>query len=104
MAIREKSVEQHLIDRVEALGGIAPKWVSPGNNGVPDRIVIFPDMLTFVETKAPDGRLSGPQKTQHKRLKKLGWEVVVIWTKEQVDTFVELTASVSELMAKPERR
>ena len=36
----EKTVEAYLRDRMRSLGGKAYKWVSPGNDGVPDRICV----------------------------------------------------------------
>ena len=38
----EKEIEKILVTEVKKLGGKAYKFVSPGNSGVPDRIVIFP--------------------------------------------------------------
>lgn len=51
--MREKDIEQYLVKQVKNNGGKAYKWVSPGNDGVPDRIVIFPRTIIFVELKAP---------------------------------------------------
>ena len=52
--MRERDVERYLRERVKQLGGRAYKFVSPGNNGVPDRIVMLPGgKLFFVELKAP---------------------------------------------------
>lgn len=33
-----------LVDGIRKLGGRAFKWVSPGNDGVPDRIVVLPGL------------------------------------------------------------
>ena len=41
--MREKTIEQKLVQAVKAKGGIAPKFVSPGFSGVPDRLIILPD-------------------------------------------------------------
>ena len=38
----EKAVEAYLVKRMREIRGKAYKWVSPGNNGVPDRICLFP--------------------------------------------------------------
>ena len=38
----EKTTEQKLVKAVKAKGGLAPKFVSPGFDGVPDRIVLLP--------------------------------------------------------------
>ena len=51
--MRERDVERYLRERVKQLGGRAYKFVSPGNNGVPDRIVMLPGgKLFFVELQA----------------------------------------------------
>ena len=41
--MREKTIEQKLVQAVKAKGGIAPKFVSPGFSGVPDRLILLPD-------------------------------------------------------------
>ena len=41
MAIRESEIERHLAVSVKKLGGMAVKFVSPGLDGVPDRIVLL---------------------------------------------------------------
>ena len=77
--MREKDLEKILVDEVRKLGGRAYKWVSPGNNGVPDRIVIFPNKRpVFVELKADNGELTALQKLQIKRFKALGQHVAVV--------------------------
>ena len=60
--MREKDIEKILVAEVRKLGGRAYKWVSPGNDGVPDRIVIFPGKTpVFVELKTDTGKLSALQ-------------------------------------------
>lgn len=77
--MREKKIETVLVQEVKRLGGRAYKWVSPGNDGVPDRIVIFPGRAPiFVELKSETGRLSALQEVQVQRLRSLGQEVAVI--------------------------
>ena len=64
----EKEIEKILVQGVKALGGKAYKWVSPGNNGVPDRIVILPRKVpVFVELKTEFGSLTALQKDLEKR-------------------------------------
>lgn len=87
---REVRIEQHLRARVLRLGGICRKWVCPGYRGAPDRIVILPGKrIYFVELKRPKGgRLSANQKYFHKQLSDLGFEVVVLNTKDKVNTWI----------------
>ena len=52
--MREKSIEHHLVKAVKNSGGIAPKLVSPGFDGMPDRLVLLPGgKIGFVEVKVP---------------------------------------------------
>lgn len=75
----EKEIEQKLVKEVKKKGGIAPKWVSPGFAGVPDRLVLLPKgKIAFVEVKAP-GKVARPlQKARHRLLRKLGFRVYVL--------------------------
>ncbi len=94
MRVTESSIEADLRIGVEAKGGECWKWVSPGRKGVPDRIIFMPvrayenPEAVFVETKAPNGRLESWQERCHKRLRRLGYRVEVIWTPEQVNEFL----------------
>lgn len=86
----EKDIEKVLVAKVRKLGGRAYKWVSPGNDGVPDRIVILPGMRpVFVELKAENGRLSTLQKVQIRRLLDMGQEVRVLRGIREVEQFLE---------------
>jgi len=91
--MRERNIETYLREQVRKAGGAAMKWVSPGNNGVPDRIVIMPGgRVVFVELKAPGRKPTQLQKYQHERLRVLGCDVRVIDSREGVDELVrELT-------------
>lgn len=54
----EKTVERHLVEGVKKLGGLCYKFTSPGNPGVPDRIIITDTgRVIFVELKSDTGRL-----------------------------------------------
>ena len=86
----EKAVEKELCDRVKSeLGGWALKFTSPGQNGVPDRIVLVPHgRVYFVETKAPGKNLRKLQTYVCGLIKQLGFKVLRIDTKEKVEAFV----------------
>ena len=86
----ENSVESYLRKQVEKRGGKCIKFLPDFSRGFPDRIVILPNsFLCWVETKRPEGgRLSGSQNVQHALLRRLGQRVEIIWTKEEVDTFL----------------
>lgn len=89
--MREIKVEQHLIKGVKKRGGTCKKWVSPGNNGVPDRIAIFPGGIVFlIETKAPTGRMRQTQNVQKRDLESRDIHVYTLYTIEQVDEFLTM--------------
>ncbi len=86
----EKDIEQHLVKRVKEIGGRAYKFISPGNSGVPDRMVCLPGgRIIFVELKAPGKESSDLQKLQQKRLRDLGNTVYTFDSKELIDGFIE---------------
>ncbi|MEW6957081.1 VRR-NUC domain-containing protein [Trueperella pyogenes] len=71
-------IEQALKHGVEAAGGICWKLVSPGTNGVPDRICIMRGRVVFVELKAP-GRQPRPiQARRIRQLRDRGMSVLVV--------------------------
>jgi hypothetical protein len=87
--VREKAIEAHLQKKVKDLGGRAYKFESPGNAGVPDRIVLLPGgKVFFIEMKAPGKKSTVLQQKQQTRIKNLGNQVLVIDTKEGVDEFI----------------
>ena len=84
----ESPVEKKFVGGLQALGCLVWKFVSPGNAGVPDRLVILPDgTIYFVEMKQDGGKLSAIQKAQHERLRKHGANVVTLWGSEDVAFF-----------------
>lgn len=85
MGMRENVIERHFAMAVKKMGGIAAKFVSPGLDGVPDRIVLLPGKkIAFVELKAP-GRKPRPLQEKRKRqLEELGFSVYVIDGMEQI--------------------
>ena len=56
--MREKIIEQQLVQAVKHKGGICPKFVSPGYDGMPDRLVLLPHgHIAFVEQVKSDGSI-----------------------------------------------
>ena len=83
--MREKTIEQKLIKAVKSAGGIAPKMVSPGFDGMPDRIVLLPeDKIGFVEVKASGKKPRPLQAARHRLLRRLGFKVYVLDDPEQI--------------------
>ena len=77
--MREKQIEQKLVKATKDMGGIAPKFVSTGFDGMPDRIVLLPyGKLAFIEVKAPGKKPRELQVARHKLLRDLGFKVYVL--------------------------
>ena len=75
----ESTVERRLVREVKKRGGLALKFVSPGLDGVPDRIILFANgRLGFVEVKAPGKTMRPLQVTIADQLKDLGFKVYCI--------------------------
>ncbi len=83
--MREKTIEKKLREKTKAAGGIALKFISPGFDGIPDRIVLLPNAAcAFVEVKAPGKKPRALQKKRHKLLRSLGFKVYVLDNAEQI--------------------
>lgn len=87
--LQEKDIEKYFVRRVREAGGKAYKFVSPGNNGVPDRMVCLPGgRVVFVELKAPG---KGPRPMQIHQigiLREFGFRVEIVDSKESADEFI----------------
>ena len=82
---REKTIEQKLVHDVRLMGGLALKFVSPGFDGVPDRLVLLPDgKMAFVELKAPGKKLRPLQERRKRQLELLGFSVFCVSGIEQI--------------------
>jgi hypothetical protein len=90
----ESAIENYLREKVKAIGGKAYKFVSPGNVGVPDRIVILPGgKIIFVETKAPGKKPTPLQRKRIAELIGLGCDAFVIDSKEGVEGLLRIARS-----------
>ena len=68
--MREKKIEAKLAEAVRQRGGLAPKFTSPGFDGMPDRIVLMPGgHMAFVEVKAPGKKPQPLQAARHRLLR-----------------------------------
>lgn len=85
MSYSEKYVEQKLVTKTKKMGGLAVKFVSPGLDGVPDRLILFPGgKVAFAELKAPGKKLRPLQEKRKQTLEGLGFRVYVIDNVEQI--------------------
>ena len=84
-SMREKTIEQKLVQAVRAMGGIAPKLTSPGFDGMPDRLVLLPKgRIAFVEVKRHGEKPRPLQEARHGVLRRLGFKVYVLDDGEQI--------------------
>ncbi len=85
----EKELEKKFIEKVKAAGGKAFKFVSPGNDGVPDRLVILPGgHIGFVELKQKGKKPTKLQAKQIQRLKELGCFVYILDDPGEIDKVI----------------
>lgn len=90
----EKEIEKKLVKGVQKISGFCFKWVSPGRDGVPDRIILLPEgKIIFAELKTEKGKLSGRQEFMIKLIRALGFDARVIYGMPQVN---ELLAELQE--------
>lgn len=83
--MREKVIEQKLTAAVKKVGGMALKFVSPGFDGMPDRLVLLPGgSIAFVEVKASGKKPRPLQLAKHRLLRKLGFQVYIIDSADQI--------------------
>lgn len=87
MAKPEKIVEDYLVEQTEARGGWCAKMVDVGRLGAPDReLRMNHGVLIFAETKPSKAeKLRVSQNRYADKLKTLGFEVVALHSKADVD-------------------
>lgn len=93
--MREKKVEEKLVKAVKNMGGLAPKFVSPGFDGVPDRLVLLPHgKIAFIELKAPGKEMRPLQVRRKSQLESLGFLVYCIDSPELIGEILHEIQSV----------
>lgn len=85
----EGEIEAYLINQCEKNKILCYKFVSPGNSGVPDRILIGNGKTVFVELKAPGEKPRALQVYVMKKMTKAGADVRVADTKDLVDAIIK---------------
>lgn len=88
----EGAHETYFRTEVRKLGGIAMK-LTPISKGTPDRLVVFPGGVFFVELKQTSGKASAAQELWHSRLTALGQQVAVLHGREEIRQWL---ASITE--------
>lgn len=88
--MKEKTIERKLVAAVRKMGGLAPKFVSPGFDGMPDRIILLPGgVVGFVEVKVVGKRPRAIQLKRHDQLRELGFKVFVLDDVKQINEILE---------------
>jgi len=84
--VRENVVEEELVRRVRAIGGIAEKTTVIGRRGFFDRVVVLPGgRVIFCECKRPKGgRLSPHQMQRIRQFEMLGAVVAIVSNSEDI--------------------
>lgn len=86
--MEESNIEKKLTKLVKKMGGLCLKFISPGNAGVPDRIILLPGgVVRFVELKTETGRLAPIQRAWLTKLQKLGFDAQVLYGMEEVKIY-----------------
>ncbi len=90
--MKEKHIEQKLVKAVKAAHGMCPKLVSPGTDGMPDRLVLLPNgQMSFVEVKSPGEKPRPLQIRRHEQLKSLGFQVFILDDPAQIPEIIQKT-------------
>jgi hypothetical protein len=88
--MREKTLERKLTKAVKTMGGICPKFTSPGFDGMPDRLVLLPKgRISFVEVKVMGCKPRPLQEARHGMLRRLGFQVFVLDDEPQIQEILE---------------
>lgn len=88
--MREKQIEQKLVQAVKKKGGLCLKFVSPNFDGMPDRLILLPGgKIAFAELKAPGKKPRPLQLARHKTLMNLGFCVYIIDSVEQIGAILD---------------
>ena len=75
----EKYIERKLVSAVKNMGGLCLKFISPGLNGVPDRLVLLPNgKVAFIELKSKGKKMRPLQVKRKRQLEQLGFLVYCI--------------------------
>ncbi len=76
----ESSLERRVVKYCKARGWLCLKMDPRYYKGIPDRLIVLPSMVVWMEFKRPDGKgsVSRHQVKAHQTLERLGMYVVVV--------------------------
>ena len=88
--MREAEIKARVVRGVKEAEGLCYKFVSPGNPGVPDRLILLPGgRILFVELKTPGGKLSNIQSWRIQEMRERDADVRVWKGLEPVRAFLK---------------
>ena len=86
----EKQIERKLREQAHLRGGLALKFTSPGFDGVPDRLLLFPGgRAAFAEIKTTGKKPRSLQLSRKRQLEGIGFKVFVIDRPEQIGGVID---------------
>ena len=86
----EKKLEQKLVKAVRDIGGLALKFVSPGCDGVPDRLILIAyGKVAFVEVKAKGKKPRPIQLRRINQIKNLGFLVFILDDEKDIPSIIQ---------------
>lgn len=91
--VAEVQIERYLVKEIERIGGLCWKFVSPGTNGVPDRIAMIHGMTIFIELKAPGEKIRPLQMHRIDEILQTGNRAFMIDSFEKVDGLIKTLES-----------
>ena len=88
--MKESELERRFTDTVKHKGGLALKFVSPGYDGMPDRLVLFENgRMGFVEVKASGKKPRPLQTARHRMLRMMGYKVFVLDSEDDMERMAD---------------
>ena len=86
----EKKLEQKLVKAVRDIDGLALKFVSPGCDGVPDRLILIAyGKVAFVEVKAKGKKPRPIQIRRINQIKNLGFLVFILDDEKDIPSIIK---------------
>ena len=86
----EKQIERKLREQARLRDGLALKFTSPGFDGVPDRLLLFPGgRAAFAEIKTTGKKPRPLQMSRKRQLEGLGFKVFIINRSEQIGGVID---------------
>jgi hypothetical protein len=93
--MREATLERRLSLAVKEAGGYCLKLPAMWYIGIPDRMLLLPGRVIFVELKTDKGRASPAQKNWESRLTKLRLTYYIIHGLDQLERFLDENVRVA---------